>query len=67
MKHMVAVAQIEKPIVEIKAYPEPLKTKIPMPDGGLGIIFVFESKAAAYRWYGKKVKTFRIEFDKPIG
>ena len=63
-KQMVAVAKLERPMVTIDTYPTgPTITEIGMPPGCLGIMFVFESKRAAYAWHGKKVKTIQIEFD----
>ena len=58
-KHTVATLLVEKPMVKIEGSPGHHEVK--RPDGCLGVLFVFESKKAAYEWYGKKVDTVRIE------
>lgn len=35
--------------------------KIKLPHGCIGVLFVFESKAAAKKYWGKKVKTVMVK------
>ena len=54
-KKMVALGRLIDPTLELKAYPENFKSKIKLPAGCLGMLLVFESKAAARRYWGKGV------------
>ncbi len=61
-KQMVITLMKEKGLVQIEGFKTPIEIK--KPEGCIGIMYAWESKAAAYHWYGKKVPTVRIEYDK---
>ncbi len=39
-------------------------TKLTLPEGCIGIMFVFESKKAARKWQGPKASLIRIDLEK---
>ncbi len=59
MKHKVITMKIQPPIVTI----EGIQVKMKLPEGCLGICFVFESKKTARAYMGKDVPLLRIEYD----
>jgi len=54
------------PYVEIiTAFQPPHEVKVPLPEGAVGVMYVWKTKAAAWKEYGRKVKLMEIQKNKP--
>lgn len=62
MKHKVIAMRLIKPRGEMTDYfGEKIHVNIGIPDGAIGIVFVFESKKKAIKYFGRGTELLRIK------
>ena len=69
MGHMVIALRVNNnPMIEGEdLFGKEFHWSIDLPDGAVGICYVFKSKAAALKYYGKGVRLCRIKYDEKVG